>query len=590
MKIIRQKQALSLLLAVLLILFSFGGTTAVTFDEDVSSEDVCLGQESSIIEISKEDVQLKSEPEADAEFVTEPKPEPESSLPEAVNDSDDAYYFTQAKEITKEVTEEAAKVSAENPPEPTISNPPPAIAKPEKQRPGGSVLTYDGKVNDEKIHKGDVVTYTFNLLAGEKIEGIQIEMGYTGEVLQLISQLNTYPEEEYNIYDLSAAYPVLSSGGSLVSNANIDNRILFNAVSLKGYDFTNGGVLVTVSFNVIEQGDADIDLKIVVIQGKNTMYVNNGYITEQVPGSFEYGSSVTIEQSAESVPVTVTYNVSYSNNKPETQIKEPGVDLGLSTIIPKHSGYLVRYDPMGGTLSEYCSYVFADFKNWNTEPSGTGTFYNPGDTYTDDFSLNLYSQWKIVTLGELPVPERTGYTFKGWYVYTSGSVYASAEVTSSTVITENMILFANWVAEYDIDNPPAYEILPSAETVIPGETFTVDINANNFPKDICFGACFLYNQEIFELIDADYKYDDYSYDQSFFGYLELHFSTFCDQNLFSGTLATLTFKVKDTAEDGIYRMDVNHMYEYNNLNIVGLPIFEIIDTSALINVSDTAAE
>lgn len=34
------------------------------------------------------------------------------------------------------------------------------------------------------------------------------------------------------------------------------------------------------------------------------------------------------------------------------------------------------------------------FLRWNTEEDGTGTDYNPGDTYSADSDLTLYAQWK----------------------------------------------------------------------------------------------------------------------------------------------------------------------------------------------------
>ncbi len=38
----------------------------------------------------------------------------------------------------------------------------------------------------------------------------------------------------------------------------------------------------------------------------------------------------------------------------------------------------------------------ATFLGWNTKPDGSGTTYKPGDTYTDNATLNLYAQWSTI--------------------------------------------------------------------------------------------------------------------------------------------------------------------------------------------------
>ena len=80
------------------------------------------------------------------------------------------------------------------------------------------------------------------------------------------------------------------------------------------------------------------------------------------------------------------------------------------------------------------------FNSWNTSPDGTGISYTDMEAITISGDLTLYAQWiantytlsfspnggtvsptsKPVTydapIGELPVPERTGYTFEGWFM------------------------------------------------------------------------------------------------------------------------------------------------------------------------------
>ena len=174
------------------------------------------------------------------------------------------------------------------------------------------------------------------------------------------------------------------------------------------------------------------------------------------PAGTESGSfAITI-----TVPPLGTYNVTYSagsvsgvTNLPGAQQKIDGQDLALSNTIPVRSGYnfvgwntaedgsgvsfraagtysedasitlyaqwqiaeyTVQYQPNGNgitsnppwgkktngvnytitnTLPTRAFYVFTA---WNTQPDGSGTEYQPGDTYSTNADLVLYAQWDAV--------------------------------------------------------------------------------------------------------------------------------------------------------------------------------------------------
>lgn len=58
-------------------------------------------------------------------------------------------------------------------------------------------------------------------------------------------------------------------------------------------------------------------------------------------------------------------------------------------------------------------------------------------------------------LGNLPGnPERTGYTFKGWYTEEEGG----DPVTTSTIITDNVLFYAHWEANSSTDIPGNGEV------------------------------------------------------------------------------------------------------------------------------------
>jgi uncharacterized repeat protein (TIGR02543 family) len=112
------------------------------------------------------------------------------------------------------------------------------------------------------------------------------------------------------------------------------------------------------------------------------------------------------------------------------------------------------------------------FGGWYTEPNGAGTQYTSTTTYITSDNTTLYAKWtantytltfdaqdgtvspasKTITfdlaVGELPTPERTGYTFGGWYTMQNG---AGTQYTESTLYNTlynamgGLTLYAKWV-------------------------------------------------------------------------------------------------------------------------------------------------
>lgn len=123
---------------------------------------------------------------------------------------------------------------------------------------------------------------------------------------------------------------------------------------------------------------------------------------------------------------TVTYNANGGSGAPSNQTKTHGETLYLSYT--KHSksptsagSYTVTLNANGGTCT-YGSLSAArttsyTFSKWNTSPSGTGTSYSSGASYTSNAALSLYAIYTSSTSTEsvtLPTPERDGYEFMGW--------------------------------------------------------------------------------------------------------------------------------------------------------------------------------
>ena len=199
---------------------------------------------------------------------------------------------------------------------------------------------------------------------------------------------------------------------------------------------------------------------------------------------------------------TNTYSVTYNKNTTDTvtnmpgnQTKTYGVDLELSDLVPVYEG--------------------RTFTGWNTAANGSGTTYNPGDTYNTNQATTLYAQWVIgdytITYNKnttdvvtnLPasqsklygttlilsetIPVYPGWTFIGWNTEVNGegtSYTAGGEYT----LNESTTLYAQWTLTpytitYDANggtNSPASHIkyhgesvgLSSAGPTYEGRTFT----------------------------------------------------------------------------------------------------------------------
>lgn len=146
---------------------------------------------------------------------------------------------------------------------------------------------------------------------------------------------------------------------------------------------------------------------------------------------------------------TISYDANYGENEPTNQIKTYGETITLSNQIPTRNKHV--------------------FIEWNTKSDGTGTSYQPGDSYTLELGVTLYAIWEFsleytitfdanggsgapssqtkaygVTLTlSSTVPTRTGYTFLGWStssIATSATYAAGASYTANAAAT----LYAVW--------------------------------------------------------------------------------------------------------------------------------------------------
>ena len=83
------------------------------------------------------------------------------------------------------------------------------------------------------------------------------------------------------------------------------------------------------------------------------------------------------------------------------------------------------------------------FTNWNTQPNGSGTTYQPGGSYTSNSNITLYAQYTTTTTYNsitLPTPTRDNYDFLGWSI----DEYDLSGITGVYTPTEDVTLYAIW--------------------------------------------------------------------------------------------------------------------------------------------------
>ncbi len=137
---------------------------------------------------------------------------------------------------------------------------------------------------------------------------------------------------------------------------------------------------------------------------------------------------------------TVSYNTNGGTGSVASQTKQHDVNLTLSSSKPNGKAFTVSYNANGGGVSASGKTVSQTFTNWNTAKNGSGKTYLPGATYSDNANLTLYAQYSNPSVGTLPTPTRSGYTFDGWYTAKDGGT----KVSESLKVTANITLYAHW--------------------------------------------------------------------------------------------------------------------------------------------------
>ena len=107
----------------------------------------------------------------------------------------------------------------------------------------------------------------------------------------------------------------------------------------------------------------------------------------------------------------------------------------------------ITYNANGGSVSPTSANVSWGFKGWYTAATG-------GTQVTSNTAISanttIYAQWNNPTVGTLPIPTRTGFSFNGWF--NTSATTGGTQTTANTTVTANMTIYARW-SSFDVPIP-----------------------------------------------------------------------------------------------------------------------------------------
>ena len=262
----------------------------------------------------------------------------------------------------------------------------------------------------------------------------------------------TLPSYTRSGYTLEGWYTA-ASGGTKVGNSGASytptsNITLYAHWVANEYTITfdaNGGSGAPSS----QTKTHDVSLTLSSTKPTRTGYTFLGWSTSKTATSATYQAGSNFSSNANTTlyavwkanTYTITYDANGGNGAPASQTNSSGQNLILTSNKPTTAkSYTVTYDKNGGTLSQTSKQVLCTFKEWNTSRDGSGTAYNPGDTYSVDASITLYAQWSDNKVGTIGQPERSNCIFVGWYT----AKYNGTIVDENTIIRSNITIYAIW--------------------------------------------------------------------------------------------------------------------------------------------------
>lgn len=166
------------------------------------------------------------------------------------NVTSDTQADTTSIETTAETTEATTETEEDTP-----------VARPADRDETPKYATINVGGSDHTVKVGDRVIYTCYLKTPKAIENIQASLTYDDTILWFRHTSDT------------EMFPNL---GSVIYNANITGKVLFNASNVSGYDFTGNNTLIRLEFDVAKEGYTSIATAIEFMDEKGgNSYIDN---------------------------------------------------------------------------------------------------------------------------------------------------------------------------------------------------------------------------------------------------------------------------------------------------------------------------
>lgn len=143
-------------------------------------------------------------------------------------------------------------------------------------------------------------------------------------------------------------------------------------------------------------------------------------------------------------PYTITYDSNGGSTGISSQTKNYGIDIKLSTIVPKREGYT--------------------FLGWNTYASAGTAKYQPGDVYEKDASVSLYAIWKAIPLVNETVLSKEIIIIGDAVKIRMAASGGTGEGTYSYAVYYKKSSSENWTCKQNYTSKRTVSISPAAAT------------------------------------------------------------------------------------------------------------------------------
>ncbi len=355
---------------------------------------------------------------------------------------------------------------------------------------GQLLASAEGTIESEYIPAGKIILQT-------PVGGSYMDINGTVELMvssgkDVVSPENGVSTVPYVIWDSKddAIAKLLKAGLSepeIVEKYD-DNVALGSVIaqSINAGDEVEEGTKITLTISLgpsafempdvvgdsLESAEAMLTSKglVVYVEYKKTDNVEEGKIISQSTAlgtAVKRGDEITLTVSSGRETIDVANVVGKSESDATSILKGQGFKVTVlenydSTVA---AGKVISQSPKAGTAQLPNSTIII-YVSKGKQPINVSFNANGGSVSNGSNTLYLNEGY-----GELPTPEREGYSFKGWYSAKSGGV----KVTSSTIVTtpSSHTLYAQWTAnEYTVSfNTNGGGAAPSSKKVSYGSKY-----------------------------------------------------------------------------------------------------------------------